>query len=195
MLVTSIGTRQATARTQIHKLIDSWANQVRTNNVYRRMFDRLREGCRRFLGRARELFAKLEFCRELTARRLPPRWTAGIVMVLSLASLAHRTGVPVQTTDRSAPFSLISVWKAAERDVIRLQNRVREDYQSLQLVYQVARRIRNLPGQPEICEQQVTPRLDRCRVTEQGREAKDGTTDRAAQAMAWNRLRCSFSLD
>ena len=162
-MVTSTGTRLAMERAQIHKFIDHCANQVHAQNVHGRMFNSFLVVCRRFPGRTRELFAKWKFCQELTTKWLWSRGMTGIVMtVLSLVTLAHRTGVPVQPLDSLAPFGLIRTWKAAEHKIIRLKNRAREDYQSLQLIYQVARRIRNLQEQQEICEQRTTLPSGRC---------------------------------
>jgi hypothetical protein len=194
-MVTSTGTGQATEKTQIHNFIDNSANQVHAQNVQGRMFGCLLVVCQRFLGRARELFAEQEFGRELTARWLRPRGTTAIAMaVLSFLTLAHRTGVPVQHMDQRAPFGLIRIWSAAEHEVIHLQKRVREDYQGLQLIYQMARRIRNLPEPKELYEQRATPGSNQCRIT--NREAAKGRApERAAKAIARNRLLCSFSWD
>jgi len=195
--MTSIGAGPARQGAQIHKRIDHCANQIPTQNVQGRMLDRLRVVCPRFLGRARALFVKREFgWAALTAKLLQPRRTTGILLtVLSLVTLAYRTGVPVQSTRLLASLGLLQMWHATEHEVILLQNRVRADYQSVQLLYQLTRQIRNLPEQPRICEQRAMPNLDPCKAIEQAESPEGRTPDPAALGMARNWLPCSLSLN
>jgi hypothetical protein len=170
--VTSTEIGPATGKTQIHNFIYHCANQARTQNVQGRMFDCLLVACRQFRDRAKELFAEQEFGRELTARWLRPRGTTAVMMTfLSLVTLAYCTGVPVQHLDQRAHYGLIRIWSTAEHKLIQLQNRARQDYQSLQLIYQMTRQIRNLPEPQELCKRR----------------------DRATKAIARNRLPCSGS--
>jgi hypothetical protein len=187
MMVTNTEIEPVTDRTQICKLISSVANQFHTKNVYWHMFDRLLVVCRRFLGRARELFAEREFCRELTSKWLYPRWsTAVVLMALSLLIPVHRAGAPVQPIDRISSFGLTKLWNVAESGMIRLKDRAQGDYQSLQFIYQLSRQIRNLQEQQEVCER---------RGTEHEGTAKGRSFYPTANAMARNRLLCSVSFD
>jgi len=143
----STGTRPATGGAQIHKWIDNCANQFHTQYVQGRMFDRVLVVCRKFSARIRELLAK----------RVQPQWTTRIVLaVLLLMILAHRAGMAV-------PSGLLRTWHAAEHEIILLKDRAQEDYQSLQLIYQATRQIRNLQEQQTACAipDPTRPHLDR----------------------------------
>jgi hypothetical protein len=70
----------------------------------------------------------------------------GIAMtILSFAMLSRHTGIPLQEI-HAPDFNLMAMWNAAEDKVMRVENRAVNDYEHIRLVYQLERRLEDLPA-------------------------------------------------
>lgn len=161
------GAQPAVERIQSEKWQAPGTNQIRVENVQRRMFSRLLILGRKWPGRVRKPTIRSGPGLEMLSGDRRSRTASGsILTLLFLFTLAHRSGEFPRLPDWPMFSGLDRAWSSTEQLVKGLQKRVRTDYQAVWLSYCLTHRLLNAEEPADHHSRPAKRSWEQCRLME-----------------------------